>query len=112
MIAFCEARNIPVKATSKKPYSSDENCLHISYEAGKLEDLAVNGVELVEFGMTVDPQKAPEEMENVQIGFESGVPVSVNGQPQTPFEVVSWLNDIAAAMASVASTWSKIASWA
>ena len=48
MIDYCKERNIPVKATSTKPYSSDENCLHISYEAGKLEDLNVNGVELVD----------------------------------------------------------------
>ncbi len=53
MIAYCSQRNIPVKATSTKPYSSDENCLHISYEAGKLEDLMHNGVDLVEFGMGV-----------------------------------------------------------
>ena len=46
----------------------DENCLHISYEAGKLEDLTVNGVELVEFGMTVSPQKAPDKIETVTIG--------------------------------------------
>ena len=47
MIEYCKERDIPVKASSTKPYSSDENCLHISYEAGKLEDLTVNGVELV-----------------------------------------------------------------
>ncbi len=72
MIAYCRKRNIPVKATSAKPYSSDENCLHISYEAGKLEDLDVNGVELVDFGMTVSPQQAPDEVENVVIGFRAG----------------------------------------
>ncbi len=94
MIAYCEARNIPVKATSRKPYSSDENCLHISYEAGKLEDLRVNGVELVEFGMTTSPKDAPNETENVLIGFQAGIPVSVNGQEQSPFEIVSWLNEI------------------
>jgi argininosuccinate synthase len=55
MIAYCQEKNIPVKASPSKPYSSDENCLHISYEAGKLEDLNVNGVELVDFGMTVSP---------------------------------------------------------
>ena len=75
MIAYCREKNIPVKASAAKPYSSDENCLHISYEAGKLEDLAVNGVELVDFGMTRSPQEAPDEIENVTIGFESGVPV-------------------------------------
>ncbi|MCR4415798.1 MAG: argininosuccinate synthase, partial [Thermoguttaceae bacterium] len=94
MIAYCQAKGIPVKATSAKPYSSDENCLHISYEAGKLEDLAVNGVELVEFGMTVSPQKAPDRIEQVTIGFGAGVPVAVNGKRLTAFEVVRELNRI------------------
>ncbi len=49
MIAYCESKGIPVKATAKKPYSSDENVLHISYEAGELERLDICGVELVEF---------------------------------------------------------------
>src|SRR5580692_6017190 len=94
MIAYCNERNIPIKATSTKPYSSDENCLHISYEAGKLEDLNVNGVELVDFGMTVSPQAAPDKSEQVAIGFESGVPVSVNGERLDAFAVVSRLNRI------------------
>jgi argininosuccinate synthase len=94
MIAFCNQRNIPVKASVAKPYSSDENCLHISYEAGKLEDLCVNGVEVVEFGMTVPPQKAPDKVEAVTIAFESGVPVSVNGKRLGAFEIVRTLNQI------------------
>lgn len=94
MIAYCDQRKIPVKASVSKPYSSDENCLHISYEAGKLEDLTVNGVELVEFGMTVSPQKAPDAIEKVTIGFESGVPVSVNGKQAGAFEIVRTLNQI------------------
>jgi len=94
MIAYCQARGIPVKATADKPYSSDENCLHISYEAGKLEDLSVNGVELVQFGMTVAPQSAPDQPETVTIGFESGVPVAVNGQRQSAYGVVRELNQI------------------
>jgi argininosuccinate synthase len=94
MIAYCQERNIPVKATAAKPYSSDENCLHISYEAGKLEDLAVNGVELVDFGMSVSPQEAPDQSEGVVVAFESGVPVSVNGDRLDVFEIVAWLNEI------------------
>lgn len=94
MIAYCNQRHIPVKASAAKPYSSDENCLHISYEAGKLEDLSVNGVELVEFGMTVSPQEAPDTLEKVTIGFEAGVPVSVNGQRAGAFEIVRTLNQI------------------
>ena len=49
--------------------------LHISYEAGQLEDLTVNGVALVDFGMTVSPQEAPDKTESVTVAFESGVPV-------------------------------------
>jgi len=94
MIAYCRAKKIPVKASAEKPYSSDENCLHISYEAGRLEDLAVNGVELVDFGMGVSPQEAPDRVESVTIGFESGVPVEVDGCRQTAFEVVKGLNAI------------------
>src|SRR5512147_3244266 len=88
MIDFCNQKNIPVKASVAKPYSSDENCLHISYEAGKLEDLNVNGVDLVEFGMTVSPQKAPDKIETVKIGFEAGVPVSLGGKRLGAFEMV------------------------
>ena len=94
MIAYCEEKNIPVKASVDKPYSSDENCLHISYEAGQLEELTVNGVQLVEFGMTVSPQDAPDRVEKVTIGFESGVPVTVNGERCSALQVVQQLNDI------------------
>jgi len=94
MIAYCDRKNIPVKATIEKPYSSDENCLHISYEAGRLEDLGTNGVELIEFGMSVSPQDAPDRVEKVTIRFESGVPVSVDGKSATAFEVVELLNRI------------------
>ena len=92
MIAFCQEKGIPVKASVEKPYSSDENCLHISYEAGLLEDLEQNGVELVEFGMTVSPREAPEDGETLEVAFESGVPVSIDGQSFSPLEMVKELN--------------------
>ncbi len=94
MIAYCAEKNIPVKASVSKPYSSDENCLHISYEAGKLEDPAVCGVDIVEFGMTTSPQAAPDKVESVKIGFEKGVPVSLNGQKKSALEMVKELNTI------------------
>jgi argininosuccinate synthase len=94
LIAYCEEKNIPIKATSQKPYSSDENCLHVSYEAGELEDLEVCGVDLVDFNMTVSPQEAPDKPEAVSIEFESGVPVKVNGKDVTPLEAVLELNEI------------------
>jgi len=94
MIEYCTEKGIPVKASVEKPYSSDENCLHISYEAGRLEDLAVNGLEIIDFGMTVAPQDAPDKVENIKIQFESGVPVAVNGQRCSPLEMVKQLNQI------------------
>lgn len=95
MIAYCESKKIPVKASVEKPYSSDENCLHISYEAGRLEDPAVNGVAIVGFGMTVSPQEAPDQVEEVAVGFEQGVPVSVNGETLSPLSIVQSLNKLA-----------------
>ena len=94
MIAYCQQKKIPVKASVEKPYSSDENCLHISYEAGRLEDLAVSGVELAEFGMGVSPQQAPDQIEQVTVAFQSGVPVGVNGKRLTALGVVETLNAI------------------
>ncbi len=94
MIAYCQSKNIPVKASAAKPYSSDENCLHISYEAGKLEDLAVNGVELVEFGMVTHPRTAPDEPESVTVAFEKGVPVAVDGRQLSAHGIVAALNAV------------------
>jgi len=94
MLEYCDEKNIPVKATVSKPYSSDENCLHISYEAGDLEDPNVDGIPIIDFGMTVSPQTAPDAETTVKIGFSSGLPVSINGQKQSAFEIVSTLNRI------------------
>ncbi|MCE9608030.1 MAG: argininosuccinate synthase [Planctomycetia bacterium] len=94
MIEYCNARNIPVKASSTKPYSSDENCLHISYEAGKLEDLQVNGVELVDFGMTISPQQAPDKVETLTLGFVQGVPTTLDGKQLGALAMVEALNKI------------------
>jgi len=94
LIEFCEAKNIPVKASKGKPYSSDENCLHTSYEAGDLEELTTDGFGLVEFGMTVSPQQAPERAETVRIDFDRGLPVRVNGRTLASHEIVLALNEI------------------
>ncbi|MCA9062723.1 MAG: argininosuccinate synthase [Planctomycetaceae bacterium] len=94
MLEYCEAKNIPVKATARKPYSSDENCLHISYEAGDLEELEVDGETVIDFGMTVSAKEAPDQEEVVRIRFESGVPVAVNGDTLSPARLVETLNTI------------------
>jgi argininosuccinate synthase len=94
MIKYCEEKEISVKASLKKPYSSDENCLHISYEAGILEKLDVCGVESVEFGMCVLPQNAPDTVEQVSLTFKSGVPVAVNDNEKDAVGIVKELNTI------------------
>jgi argininosuccinate synthase len=92
MIAYCNERNIPIKASIDKPYSSDENCLHISYEAGKLEDPAVHGGPIIDFGMTVSPQDAPDAVEELTVAFEQGVPVSIDGKSLSPLAIVEKAN--------------------
>jgi len=94
MLDYCAQKNIPVKASAAKPYSSDENCLHISYEAGQLEDPTVDGMSIIDFGMTVSPKEAPDQEESVTVGFEHGLPVSVNGKKLGAFEIVAELNAI------------------
>lgn len=95
LLDYCDIKKIEVKASKAKPYSSDENCLHISYEAGELEEVDNNGVAIPDFGMGVSPQEAPDKTEEVTIGFESGVPVSVNGQNLSALKVIQELNTIA-----------------
>jgi argininosuccinate synthase len=94
MIAYANKHGIPVKATASKPYSSDENCLHISYEAGVLEDPGIEGVTVPEYSMVVLPEQAPDKSELVTVGFENGVPVSVNGYKKGALEIVTELNTI------------------
>lgn len=97
MINYCEKNGIPVKASVSKPYSSDENVLHISYEAGELESLDVSGVRIVEFGMTVSPMQAPDEPQRVTIDFERGLPIAVDGRKLSPLDIVQTLNRIGGA---------------
>lgn len=94
MLEYCAEKKIPVKASASKPYSSDENCLHISYEAGDLEDPTVDGETVIDFGMTVSAQEAPDTEEVVTISFESGIPTAVNGQQLTAAKIVETLNTI------------------
>ncbi|MGB0654886.1 MAG: argininosuccinate synthase [Pirellulales bacterium] len=94
LIEFCDEKSIPVKASKEKPYSSDENCLHTSYEAGLLEELDTDGYDLVDFGMSVSPQQAPDRVETIRIAFESGIPVKLNGEELSSHEMVLKLNEI------------------
>ena len=95
LLDYCDIKKIEVKASKAKPYSSDENCLHISYEAGELEEVNNCGVAIPDFGMGISPQEAPDAVEEVTIGFEQGLPVSVNGEKLSALKVVQTLNQIA-----------------
>ena len=92
-VAYAEARGIPVPVTPDKPYSTDANLLHISYEGGVLED-PWTGPPPGMFRMTADPESAPDEPEYVTIGFEAGDPVSVNGERLGPVDLLTTLNEI------------------
>ena len=93
-IDYAKKHKIPVKATSKKPWSSDENLLHISFEAGMLED--PNAKPLADmFELTVDPRKAPDKPTTVKIDFVKGEPVSLNGKKMPPAKLLVEANKIA-----------------
>jgi len=92
---YAAARCIPVPVTKAKPYSMDRNLWHISYEGGILEDpWAEPPADM--FRWTVSPEQAPDEPEYVEIGFEAGYPVAVNGVALDPLALVETLNEIGA----------------
>ena len=92
-IAYARAHNVPVTASIEKIYSRDQNIWHLSHEGGKLEDPACPVPDDV-WQLTRSPREAPEAGAEVQIGFERGVPVSVNGVRLGPVEIVETLNRI------------------
>ena len=79
MIAFCQARGLPVKATQDKPYSTDANLLGLTHEAGKLESLDVPA-DFIEPGMGLFAKDAPDESEIFSLTLSQGIPVCVNEQ--------------------------------
>lgn len=94
MLAYCDEKGITMKSTVNKTFSCDENCLHISYEAGPLENLATFGLSAPSYRMTVMPQDAPDQVEEIKISFEKGVPVKINDIARSPFEIVNEANII------------------
>ena len=93
MIAYCQKKGIPVQATAKKPYSSDRNLLHISFESGILEDPWLEPSKDM-FKLSVAPEDAPDKAEYVTLDFESGISVAVNGKQLSPANVLRTLNKL------------------
>jgi argininosuccinate synthase len=95
MIAYCARKKIPVQASAKKPYSMDRNLLHISFEAGILEDPwfdAFTPKNKAMFVLSASPEDAPDRPEYVTLEFKKGNCVAVNGKEKTPLGVMKALN--------------------
>jgi argininosuccinate synthase len=95
-IKYAKAHNVPVTATEKSIYSRDRNLWHLSHEGGPLEDPWLEPREGM-YLLTASPENAPDEPEYVEITFESGEPVAVNGERLSPATLVSRLNVIGGA---------------
>jgi argininosuccinate synthase len=93
LMAYARSRGIPVPVTKKKPYSSDRNLLHISFEGGILEDTWAEPPEDM-FVLSVSPEEAPDKPEFVEIAYEKGDPVSVDGEILSPSDLLARLNDM------------------
>jgi len=98
MIDYCAAKGIPVQASAKKPYSMDRNLLHISYEAGILEDPWYDAGDLKNRDyfttLSVLPEDAPDKPEFVTLDFVKGDCVAVNGKQLSPLQVMRALNKL------------------
>ena len=98
MIAYAKKEGIPIKATIDKPYSEDENLLHISHEAGILEDPNMEADEHV-YSLTTSPEKAPDTPAKITLLFKNGIPIRVenlnDGTIKTkPLELFMYLNQL------------------
>ncbi len=97
-IDYAKEHGIPIKATKDQPWSSDPNILHISYEAGELEDLMKRPRDSM-FEMTVSPKDAPDEETEIEIEFLKGTPIGVKNLKdgavkETPLELFEYLNEL------------------
>jgi argininosuccinate synthase len=91
LMDYAKTHGIPVPASPKKPYSIDRNLLHISYEGGILEDPWEGPPDDI-FSISVSPQKAPDKPEVLEISFERGDPVAINGEKFLPAALLARLN--------------------
>ncbi|MBW2622881.1 MAG: argininosuccinate synthase, partial [Deltaproteobacteria bacterium] len=96
LIEYAQKYEIPVPVTMEKPYSTDRNLFHISFEGGVLEDPWVEPDESM-FVMSTSPEKAPDRPEIVEIDFEAGIPVAVNGKTLSPAALLTTLNELGGA---------------
>jgi len=96
LIAYAEKHGIPVPVTKEKPYSSDRNLMHISFEGGILEDPWAEPPESM-FVLSVSPEKAPDKPTYIEVEYEKGNPVALDGKKLSPAALIEKLNEIAGA---------------
>ena len=96
LMAYAEKFAIPIETTQKKPYSIDRNLFHVSYEGGILEDPWTEPLDDM-FEWTTSPMDAPEVPQTLQIDFERGLPVAVDGESLRAVPLLERLNEVAAA---------------
>jgi argininosuccinate synthase len=96
LVTFAKEHDIPIPTTKKNPYSSDENLLHISFEGGILED-PWNEPEEDMFKLSVSPENAPDKPTYIEMDFEHGDPVAINGKRLGPVELFTELNRLGGA---------------
>ena len=94
LINYCNEKKIPITITAEKPYSMDLNLLHCSYEGGILEDPWKEPYEDM-FQLTTSPEKAPDKPEYLEIDYEHGNPVAINGEFMSPAKLLATLNEVA-----------------
>lgn len=94
LIDYASSNGIDIPVTREKPYSTDRNVFHISYEGGVLEDPWAEPPDDM-YTLSVPPEKAPDEPAYVELEYERGNPVSLNGKHLTPFALLDELNRIA-----------------
>ena len=92
-LAYCEEFNIPVTQTEKDIYSRDRNIFHLSHEGGLLEN-PWNEPEESMYQLSVSPENAPDEPEYIEISFEKGTPISLNGEEGSAVDIFKKLNVI------------------
>ncbi len=93
LMAFAQKHGIDVPTTHAKPYSTDGNMLHISYEGGVLEDPWTAPPDDI-FTITASPQEAPDTPETIELAFEAGNPVAIDGEALTPATLLTRLNEL------------------
>jgi argininosuccinate synthase len=93
LIEYALSKDIEVPVTKEKPYSSDRNLLHISFEGGILEDTWVEPPEDM-FAMSVSPENAPDKATYVEIDFREGDAVGVDGESMSPAKILAHLNEL------------------